>query len=85
MICLRMQKSLYVPERPVLESFLRHYFLYVHPCMPVVDEARFWEIYHGDDESSSPTQEFSLLLFQAMLFAASSVRSRSTGWMNMIH
>ncbi|KAH8697960.1 fungal-specific transcription factor domain-containing protein [Talaromyces proteolyticus] len=84
MVCLKAQKSLYLPNPSILESFLHHYFLYVHPSMPVVDEAQFWGIYQQDEEQPSSTQQISLLLLQAMLFAASSYipieLSRSLGY-----
>lgn len=62
--------SLKVPVREVLDVFTKHYFLYVHPCLPVVDEAEFWRKYRSVDASAG---KISTLLFQSMLFAASSV------------
>ncbi|KAL2828848.1 fungal-specific transcription factor domain-containing protein [Aspergillus pseudoustus] len=58
-----------VPATPYLEDYLHEYFLHVHPCMPVVDEAEFWSSY--EKEGRSDDTKVSLLLFQAMLFAAS--------------
>ncbi|KAK1138573.1 hypothetical protein N8T08_002367 [Aspergillus melleus] len=67
---LESQGCLSIPARHVTDSFVRSYFLYVHPSLPLIDEAAFWRLYRcsntGRDES------IPLLLFQSMLFAASS-------------
>jgi hypothetical protein len=63
-----------VPTRPYLDEFLHGYFLHVHPCMPVVDEAGFWTLYNQEGMWNGRSK-ISLMLFQAMLFAASAVRS----------
>ncbi|KAF6802737.1 fungal specific transcription factor domain-containing protein [Colletotrichum musicola] len=57
-----------VPPRPLLDHFMVHYFLHVHPLLPMLDESAFWDGYFG----VCPVEEmkFSLLLFQAMLFAS---------------
>lgn len=67
---VRSQTALRVPIQEVLDIFTKHYFLYVHPCLPVVDEAVFWRKYRSVDASAG---KISTLLFQAMLFAASPV------------
>jgi hypothetical protein len=67
---LEAQGCLHVPGSAALGTFVRHYFLYVQPCSPVVDEALFWEIYQRRDETQG---RWSLLLFQAMLFTSASV------------
>ncbi|KAJ0422750.1 fungal-specific transcription factor domain-containing protein [Aspergillus carlsbadensis] len=66
---VRSQGALRVPIQEVLDVFTKHYFLYVHPCLPVVDEAVFWRKYRCPDGSAG---KISTLLFQAMLFATSS-------------
>ncbi|KAI9367178.1 fungal-specific transcription factor domain-containing protein [Aspergillus egyptiacus] len=66
---IRSQGQLRVPIQDVLDVFTKHYFLYVHPCLPVIDEAVFWRKYRCVDGSAG---KISTLLFQAMLFAASS-------------
>ena len=66
---LKSQKSLHVPERLILETVMSRYFLYVHPCLPVINEAEFWPMLHQEATGKS----FSLLVFQAMMFAACSV------------
>ncbi|KAL4793247.1 fungal-specific transcription factor domain-containing protein [Aspergillus venezuelensis] len=66
---VKSQMALRVPIQEVLDAFTKHYFLYVHPCLPVIDETAFWEKYRNVDASAG---KISTLLFQAMLFAASS-------------
>ncbi|CAG9992240.1 unnamed protein product [Clonostachys byssicola] len=64
---LESQSCLRVPTRPILHEFIRQYFLYIHPLLPMMDEARFWRIYRGED---GPKEYISLLLIQAMLFVS---------------
>lgn len=68
---LERQGCLKVPSGSALQEFLRHYFLYVHPCLPILNEAKFWSIYSGQAIDGTPKTGISLALFQAMLFAAS--------------
>ncbi|KAL4742357.1 fungal-specific transcription factor domain-containing protein [Aspergillus similis] len=65
---VKSQMALKVPVQEVLDVFVKHYFLYVHPFLPVVDEAVFWTKYRRLDASAG---KISTLLFQTMLFAAS--------------
>ncbi|KAJ5356145.1 hypothetical protein N7517_010754, partial [Penicillium concentricum] len=69
MAFLESQKSLHVPTGPLLNTLISHYFLYVHPCLPVINEAEFWPTFHDREDRGS---SFSLLVFQAMLFVACS-------------
>jgi hypothetical protein len=65
-----------LPCRPHLDNFVREYFLHVHPCMPVVDEADIWLAFEQEGVAATGVAKrpkISLLLFQAMLFAASRV------------
>ena len=71
---LKSQKSLHVPERLMLETVMSRYFLYVHPCLPIINEAEFWPMLHQEATGKS----FSLLVFQAMMFAACSVCAQTT-------
>lgn len=66
-----------MPIRPLLDEFVQQYFLHVHPILPVVNEGDFWDLYDGDGRHS-PKEPITLLLFQAMLFAASTFISQST-------
>ncbi|KAL5051562.1 hypothetical protein BDW71DRAFT_55898 [Aspergillus fruticulosus] len=65
---VKSQMALRVPIQEVLDILVKHYFLYVHPFLPVVDEAVFWTKYRSLDASAG---KISTLLFQTMLFAAS--------------
>ncbi|KAF9885061.1 hypothetical protein FE257_000792 [Aspergillus nanangensis] len=67
-VLLESQGSLRVPSKSVIDSLIKHYFLYVHPCLPVIDEAAFWRDYRSSD---SGVNGISIVLFRAMLFAAS--------------
>jgi hypothetical protein len=62
----------HVPGGHFMDIWIRHYFLYVHPCLPLFDEARFWKMYRHPEEFED---HFSLLLFQSMIFSATSVSS----------
>lgn len=69
---LESRDCLRVPSKPILDEFIRLYFLYVHPMLPLVNEADFWRMYEASPEDSSG-QQISLLLLQAMMFASSTV------------
>lgn len=67
---LASQGCLHLPTKSMTDMFVHSYFLYVHPFLPLLDEATFWQEYrlvsvHGDG--------ISILLFYAMIFAASCV------------
>ncbi|OGM46607.1 hypothetical protein ABOM_004628 [Aspergillus bombycis] len=70
---LQHQKSLQIPTGDLLNALLSHYFLYIHPCLPIVNEARFWSIFRRAEENTGSF--FSLVVFQAMLFAACSIKA----------
>lgn len=70
---LEMQGCLRVPKKTFLDEFVKQYFLHVHPIMPLVNEGDFWESYGSAVAESSETERTSLLVFQAMLFAACAV------------
>jgi hypothetical protein len=71
---LELEGCFQVPSQSVLNEFIRQYFIYVHPCLPLVNERTFWSIYSRTDNVQRKTSFFSLALFQAMLFAATRVR-----------
>ncbi|KAH8667895.1 fungal-specific transcription factor domain-containing protein [Ilyonectria robusta] len=74
---LELQGCLRVPIRPLLDDFMRQYFLHVHPILPLINEGDFWDMYcHEVDEI--PTGRISLLVFQAILFASCNFVSPST-------
>lgn len=62
--CLR------VPHRSALDDFLRQYFVYIHPLLPLMDETEFWDLYNNEGGRDGTV---ALVLLQAMLFAASHV------------
>ncbi|KAL2206914.1 hypothetical protein CC79DRAFT_1358695 [Sarocladium strictum] len=64
-----------VPHRQALDDFLHQYFVYVHPLLPLMDEADTWAMYDGESEV---TGMVALLLIQSMLFAASHCVSSTT-------
>ncbi|KAF5024605.1 hypothetical protein F66182_3368 [Fusarium sp. NRRL 66182] len=74
---LEAQGCFGVPTREALDDFVREYFLHVHPGLPLLDEAVFWDMYLGNQQSRSGST-LSLFVFQAMLFASSSFLSFST-------
>lgn len=70
---LEEQGCFKVPSGSVLQEFMRQYFLYVHPCLPILEEGSFWATYSGEILDQPSNRGISLALFQAMLFAASRV------------
>lgn len=72
---LERNGSLHVPTRPVLDMFVREYFTYTHPTLPLLDEGQFWRMYRNKCGPYEHPPRISLFLFQAMLFAASSVKN----------
>ncbi|TPX08642.1 uncharacterized protein E0L32_009831 [Thyridium curvatum] len=67
---LQGKGALHVPAKPILDEFIRQYFLQVHPFYPLMDEGDFWSVYRQDAQSRSAPM-VPLLVFQAMLFASS--------------
>ncbi|KXH45059.1 fungal specific transcription factor domain-containing protein [Colletotrichum simmondsii] len=61
---LEQQGCLHIPTPTILDDFVRHYFLYVHPILPIIDEGAFWDIYSQRPKSQSWGDNVSLLLFQ---------------------
>lgn len=73
---LNSQGCLRVPAKPILDEFVRHYFLYVHPLLPLLNEADFWRAYNPAQTetcSNSGGSPVSLLLLQAIMFASCTV------------
>ncbi|RTE70049.1 hypothetical protein BHE90_015560 [Fusarium euwallaceae] len=59
-----------LPAPTILDQFLRQYFTNVHPLLPMLSEQDFWDARSRPDPPQS--KMLSLLLVQAMLFAACS-------------
>ncbi len=75
---LELKGCFRVPESRYLDIFITKYFLYVHPCLPVVDEAEFWRMCQPKGSDNVSGQKISLFVLQAMLFASSVVSRSST-------
>lgn len=73
---MESQGCLQVPERSNLDELMQLYFHHVHPMLPVLDEKDFWNMYHPPDPEL-PCPQISLVLFQAMLYAACDVSPAS--------
>ncbi|KAE8340577.1 hypothetical protein BDV24DRAFT_151928 [Aspergillus arachidicola] len=62
---LASKGSLSVPDWTTINEFARQYFLQIHPCLPVLDEAGFWRI-----SADSASHTISLFVLQALLFSS---------------
>lgn len=71
---LNAQGCLRVPSKPILDEFIRHYFLYIHPLLPLINEADFWNAYDPTPNSATTGTPVSMLLLQSMMFASCTVR-----------
>lgn len=74
---LELQGCFRIPTQPVLDEFIREYFLHVHPSLPVIDEGNFWDMYTHRDLHRAECSHMSLFVFQAMLFASCSFVSQA--------
>ena len=68
MTFLYSKGALEIPDRESMGEFVNQYFKEIHPMLPVIDEAKFWDIFTGNS-----THRFSLFVFQALLFVSCSV------------
>ncbi|WKT54483.1 hypothetical protein QSH57_005067 [Fusarium oxysporum f. sp. vasinfectum] len=67
---LESQGCLHVPNRSILEVFLRSYFMHVHVFLPLIDEGDFWDMYSGSPTTNDGSKTTaSLLVLQAMIFS----------------
>ncbi|KAJ6006667.1 hypothetical protein N7451_004611 [Penicillium sp. IBT 35674x] len=64
---LDSEGSLHLPNESMLECLIYHYFRYVHPYLPFIDEGKFWNMYRRPKTFQG---QFSLLLLRAMIFSA---------------
>lgn len=74
---LESEGSLHLPARILLDEFMQHYFLHVHPVLPLIDEGDFWAAYQHRIGGFSKTT-LSLPVLHAMLFASCTFVSHST-------
>ncbi|KAF4446838.1 hypothetical protein F53441_9542 [Fusarium austroafricanum] len=75
---LNAQGCLRVPSKPILDEFIRHYFLYIHPLLPLLNEADFWNAYDPKPNTATPGTPVSMLLLQSMMFAACTFVSKES-------
>lgn len=75
---LEERGCLYLPEKTALDEFLHHYFLHVHPIIPLINEGDFWAMYHARPGEAKWTGSFPLVTLQAMIFVACPVCSPSS-------
>ncbi|SCO92690.1 uncharacterized protein FRV6_16818 [Fusarium oxysporum] len=67
---LESQGCLHVPNRSILEVFLRSYFMHVHVFLPLIDEGDFWDMFSGSPTTTDGSKTTaSLLVLQAMIFS----------------
>jgi hypothetical protein len=71
---LEFQQFLRIPTLGILDEFVREYFLHVHPNLPILNEAAFWDLYRPSGPIPSGGSRISLFVFRAMLFVSCSVR-----------
>jgi hypothetical protein len=70
---LKSQGAFQLPGMPALDEFVQEYFRHVHPHLPLIDEAIFWDLFCGHKHGTRDDCRISIFTFQAMLFACSSV------------
>ncbi|KAG5753537.1 hypothetical protein H9Q72_007686 [Fusarium xylarioides] len=69
-VCLDSEGCFDIPTEPITRRLISHYFLYVHPLLPVLNEADFWDLQSDTDHVTYRSNCPNILLLQAMLFAA---------------
>lgn len=70
---LKSQGAFLLPDMPFLDEFIQEYFRHVHPHLPLIDEAAFWEAFHSNGLTRGLNFQISVFTFQAMLFASCNV------------
>ncbi|RKK82613.1 hypothetical protein BFJ71_g15201 [Fusarium oxysporum] len=76
-VYLESQGCFKIPTRPFLDEIVRHYFLHIHPFLPLLNEGDFWKLYYYDPHCP-PEETISVLLLQAMIFASCTFVSEHT-------
>lgn len=64
-----------VPQRSVLDEFMRQYFRHVHPMLPLLNEADVWKSYKSQGQGCSEEEKISILVLQGILFTSCGVSS----------
>ncbi|CVL06384.1 uncharacterized protein FMAN_03716 [Fusarium mangiferae] len=65
-----------IPVDLVTRRFISHYFLYVNPLLPMLDEGDFWYLQCDSNPANYRSNCPDILLLQAMLFAACQFMSK---------
>lgn len=63
-----------MPQRSVLDEFIHHYFSFIHPILPILNEADFWALYDSGLDGRSQDR-ISIIVLQGMLFTSCTVSS----------
>lgn len=69
---LRSQGCFQLPAVSAFYALMQAYFTFVHPNLPIINEADFWALW-SEGEQSFHVGPFSVLVLQAMAFAATGV------------
>ncbi|KAI5468138.1 hypothetical protein BGZ63DRAFT_478779 [Mariannaea sp. PMI_226] len=75
---LYKQGCFVIPERHVLDEFIQKYFLFIHPILPLINEADFWAMYNSKTLPDRSYDRISILVLQGMLFTSSTFISEET-------
>ncbi|KAH8685115.1 hypothetical protein BGZ61DRAFT_454958 [Ilyonectria robusta] len=74
---LNNQGCFIVPQRSVLDEFIHHYFSFIHPILPILNEADFWALYDSGLDGRSQDR-ISIIVLQGMLFTSCTFVSQET-------
>lgn len=64
-----------VPQRHVLDEFIHKYFSFIHPILPILNEADFWALYNQKTSPDTCYDRLSILVLQGVLFTSSTFLS----------
>lgn len=78
---LKSKGCFQLPKRPHLDELVRHYFYNVHPHLPVLEEEEFGFLFTNTERENDLQSRYSILVLQAMLFAASAVCIPVVQWL----
>jgi len=67
-----------VPQRHVLDEFIHKYFSFIHPILPILNEADFWALYNQKTSPDACYDRLSILVLQGILFTSSTFLSEET-------
>lgn len=69
---LRSQGCFQLPAVNAFYALMQAYFTFVHPNLPIINEADFWSLW-SEEQQSFHVGQFSVLVLHAMAFAATGV------------